>query len=295
LSPAALELVFESLPGEIRAAHVESLLAAAKPKVLDGLFVMLAGERVVAALFVEFQPGQIANFWGPRVTAGCSDDHSRVVAALIESGCSLARRNQIELAQTSLAEDTIEVSRHYRDAGFAIRAELEYLIAHVQSVPLNANDGNLQFAPCLATDDELLARLIARTYEGTHDCPELNGVRNMQSVIEGYADAGDSHRRHWFFARRGESEVGVLLIADHAAQNQAELVYMGVLPEFRGRGYGNALTDFAIQRTRMLGHSRLILAVDTRNKPALDLYARAGFFRWDRRIVLINPFSREAY
>ena len=72
-------------------------------------------------------------------------------------------------------------------------------------------------------------------------------------------------------------DVGCLLIADWPQNDQWELIYMGVVPEARGRGYGVAVVRQAQWLAGCAGRQRLVLAVDTANEPAMRVYAAAGF------------------
>jgi mycothiol synthase len=91
-------------------------------------------------------------------------------------------------------------------------------------------------------------------------------------------------------ARHDGADLGCLLLADHPDQRIWELVYMGIVPEARGRGLGLALARQAQWRARQAGAERLVLAVDAANEPALRGYAAAGFITWDRRSVFLKLF-----
>jgi ribosomal protein S18 acetylase RimI-like enzyme len=95
-------------------------------------------------------------------------------------------------------------------------------------------------------------------------------------------------------ARRGQRDVGCLLLADHPLQNQWELVYMGIVPEARGMRLGLAVTRHAQRLAHGAGRERLVLAVDAANAPALELYRRAGFLAWDQRRVFLKIFRRDS-
>jgi ribosomal protein S18 acetylase RimI-like enzyme len=82
--------------------------------------------------------------------------------------------------------------------------------------------------------------------------------------------------------------VGCLLLGEDAAGAQWELVYMGVVPEARGRGIGLDLTRHAQWVARAAGCARMVLAVDATNAPALAVYAAAGFSSWDHRSVFLR-------
>jgi len=80
----------------------------------------------------------------------------------------------------------------------------------------------------------------------------------------------------------------VLLLADHPSARHWELVYMGLVPEARGRGWGRQITQHAQLMARRAGVDRIVLAVDAANSPALEMYRAAGFEKWDRRHVLVR-------
>jgi ribosomal protein S18 acetylase RimI-like enzyme len=73
-----------------------------------------------------------------------------------------------------------------------------------------------------------------------------------------------------------------------------EIVYLGVVPECRGRGIGYALTRQAQWIASLAERERVVLAVDAANRPAISAYETAGFIAWDRRTVLIRDFRRAA-
>jgi len=60
-------------------------------------------------------------------------------------------------------------------------------------------------------------------------------------------------------------------------------VYLGVVPEARGRGIGAALLARTIRDTAEMGLPQVGLAVDTANAPAVRMYVAAGFREVRRR------------
>ncbi|HEY1389001.1 MAG TPA: GNAT family N-acetyltransferase [Ktedonobacterales bacterium] len=67
-------------------------------------------------------------------------------------------------------------------------------------------------------------------------------------------------------------------------QHKADIISMYVAPEVRGRGLGRMLLDAAIAQARATpGIEQLLLAVNTSNTPARNLYLAMGF----------EPFGRE--
>jgi len=149
----------------------------------------------------------------------------------------------------------------------------------------------LQFEPCAGPSDSRLAGIVEATYEGTLDCPLLNGVRQIGDVLEGYRAGGVFHPNLWLIASHAGRDVGCLILSDHPRHGNLELVYMGVLPAWRGRGWGGQLARKAQWLARRLGRPRLVLAVDAANQPAVDAYIAVGFQAWDRRRAMVRLFQ----
>ena len=136
------------------------------------------------------------------------------------------------------------------------------------------------------------ARTIARTYAGSLDCPAMAGLRTADDAIATHRAAGVFRAWAWHLAMEGGEAVGVVLTSE--VEGRGDLVYLGVVPEARGRGIGRSLVGQAIRDTARMGLPVLAVAVDTRNTPAVRLYARAGFKEVRRRLVFFVPKERLA-
>jgi ribosomal protein S18 acetylase RimI-like enzyme len=124
--------------------------------------------------------------------------------------------------------------------------------------------------------------VLGRTYEGTLDCPSIDGQRAPADILEGYASTGVFRPEHWLMAKHEDAAVGCLLLADHPP-DQLELVYMGLVPAARGRHWGTWLVRQAQWLARQAGRQRLVVAVDLANTPAVKLYRAEGFVKWETR------------
>jgi mycothiol synthase len=71
-----------------------------------------------------------------------------------------------------------------------------------------------------------------------------------------------------------------------------EVYVVGVTPEAQGSGLGKALTVAGIRHLQGLGLRAVMLYVDADNVPALALYRRLGFTRWDVD-VMYAPLPRD--
>ncbi len=132
---------------------------------------------------------------------------------------------------------------------------------------------------------ELFKETIARTYEGSQDCPELEGLRTMEEVLRGHQAGGRFDPRWWKLLRIEGKAAGVLLLMPLRSGDAMELTYMGVCPEYRQQGWGRCLLAEAVVSARMSGARCLTLAVDRRNERADRLYRSLGFQEMLRRVV----------
>ncbi len=191
----------------------------------------------------------------------------------------------------------LEVEDHaaaqwFTEVGFERLARLAFLTWDARSAAPNKVTPALRFETALTAPPEMLGDLVELSYQETLDCPALNGVRSTADVLAGYRAIGRYHPELWSIAYHGDRPVGCLILAEHPAANQCELVYMGVVTASRGQGFGLQMIAEAQRRTGALARAQLVLAVDLANTPALALYHRAGFWVWDQRdvyVALQNP------
>lgn len=138
---------------------------------------------------------------------------------------------------------------------------------------------------------EVFHQTLERSYEGTLDFPEVNGVRSIAEVIAGHRAQGRFDPSHWWLARQEGAPIGVMLLIDQGT-GEWEIEYVGVVPRARRRGLGRELVLTALAAARAGGASRVNLSVDDRNEPARRLYQRMGFVEEDHRQVYLQVWSR---
>lgn len=288
---AALELLFCGYSPEDRAAYVQTLvsLAEADPQILAGLLQVRHDERLLGSALVQVQPGRTATVWPPRIAPGVDERHAD---ALLQAMLTICRQHNVRIAQTLLPSDGDSVdAERLQGAGFVHLTDLLYLVSHALQFPDAPPAPQLTFEPYDPQQHARLADLIGRTYEGTLDCPQLEGVRDVDDVLAGYQATGDFDPNRWLFVRRDDRDIGCLLLARHPEQQQWELVYMGLVPEARGHGWGVQVARHAQWLARQAGCRQVVLAVDTANEPALRMYGEAGFVPWERRAVYVRIFD----
>ena len=209
------------------------------------------------------------------------------------------RRAGIEFVQwaTDVSDRDDGVTRWCHTLGFREIAQLQYLSGSITgntgpqtirgAVEIRRRPAQIQDADQLTA----FARLIERTYVDTLDCPQLAEYRTALQTISGYRQSSAFDPRLWFeiVSLDGDEEpVGCVVLSNHgcSAESQGgvnehggviELVYMGLVPEARGRNWGDQVVAQAIEAARQAGANQMIMAVDQQNQPAKRIYQRWGF------------------
>jgi GNAT superfamily N-acetyltransferase len=283
----ALDLLLTPLADAARGAQKAAILAALAADSIQeaGLLGHFRGDALTAALWLQSQVGHTATLWPPVASAGVE---AAVTAALVDDALDLARSQGAVLVQSLLLTDAGDDAQALREAGFVHAADLLYLVSLSGQFPRVEPENALTFVPQTASDLRRISAIVERSYEGTRDCPSLNGVRTIEDVIAGYRSIGRFRPDLWLIARTDDGDAGCVILVDHAPEPTGELVYMGVVPERRGRGLGLEITRYAQWICARESMERLALAVDASNEPALAMYAAAGFVSWDRRSVFVR-------
>lgn len=149
---------------------------------------------------------------------------------------------------------------------------------------------------------DAFSHLISRTYVDSLDCPALAKFRAPHEIIQSYRAAAAFAPDLWYFVEAvgregGEpSTIGCIILARHPGPatrtpnliNPAcviELVYMGIVPEYRSQNYAQSMMTLTTDICEQQGAERLILAVDEANAPALAVYRRSGMLQLFRETV----------
>jgi RimJ/RimL family protein N-acetyltransferase len=281
-----IELLASRLPQEAQRQQRLALRAAlaADSRQAAGMLGYFRGESLTAACWLQEQQGRVANLWPPVFS---NETDLEVATALINRAIETARAAGAVMVQSLLATDAGAEAEWLKTAGFQHIADLLYLVSAAGFFPSSLPQSDLDFSPLPHDAASRLERLIERTYDGTRDCPAMNGVRAIGDVVKGYQGVGRFRPDLWLIARLENHEVGCALIADHSPESAWELLYMGIVPEARGIHLGLELTRYVQWLAASEKVKRLVLAVDAANEPAIAMYAAAGFAAWDRRSVFV--------
>ena len=252
----------------------------------ESLYIARRSTRLCGAAWGQRQSGNVAVFWPPQLEAG---EDERTAYNLAQAVISDLDESSVEMTQVFLSAPVPETVKVLRHAGFRHLADLMYMACESSRFPLVAPEPcELEYVPYSGTQRGRLISLIGQTYEGTLDCTALEGVRDIDNVVNGYQGTGVYRPENWLFVRNGGQDVGVLLLADHPKGRHWELMYMALVPEARGRGWGRQITRYAQWLARGANVERIVVAVDASNSPAVAMYRDSGFELWDQRAVYVR-------
>jgi mycothiol synthase len=224
---------------------------------------------------------------GPRETAA----PEQLLLAVLQHH----RMQGVELAQVLVEPDDPTLLPRLARLDFAPMAQLTYL---QRSVPRAL--GQFELPPPLrsisysADTHQAFASTILQTYEHSLDCPALNGKRQIEDILRGHRATGEFDPTLWSLILENDTPIGVSLLARLAYADACELVYFGLVPQARGRGLGHVLLQHALAQLARTDLSRLNLAVDSANAPALHLYSRHGLTPVGRKIAMMRPLHPPA-
>lgn len=122
----------------------------------------------------------------------------------------------------------------------------------------------LRLRPTGCDDAATLVRVLIASFEDDEDAARQKVERGLQ----------ESKRRYYLGELAGEP-VGMLKAGEW--DGAAEITSFGVLPAYRGRGFGRQLLVTAVDTLVAAGWERVLIEVATDNDAALGLYRSCGF------------------
>jgi ribosomal protein S18 acetylase RimI-like enzyme len=250
---------------------------------LGDLWVAERDSRLIWSVLPIISPGRTVLLLSP---AGAPRDPA--AGHLIDTVCRRAATQGVQLAQALLDPAEPGIERLFADRGFLRMAELLYLQGAVRGGAARALPEGFAWEAYSPASHGLFASTIVDSYRDSLDCPGLNGIRDIEDVLAGHKSSGQFDPQYWFVLREGARGRGALLLSKLPNTDSAEMVYLGLAPESRRRGMANLLMQQAFEATAAMGQSRLSLAVDSGNLPALQLYYRHGLSKVASKIAMMK-------
>ena len=289
----SLELAFGHVgPDQRRRQIVETYTHTSPPGVapFDGLIGAWRDGRLVGVIFSQVAPGKTAVVWLPRLVDG---EPNATAALLYTATWEFLTRKQVMLAQVMVSTVRQNEAAMLQLGGFCHLADLLYLVSLEAEFPVEIPNMQWNFESYCVAHHNRWTEILTATFEDTHDCADLHDMRSSDDVLAGYRSTGVFDPNLWLIARRQQHVVGCLLVADHPQHENMELLYLGLVPEARGRGWGKRLARQAQWLARRAGRRQLVLAVDAANAPALQTYTSVGFQAWQRRRLFVRPIPSD--
>jgi ribosomal protein S18 acetylase RimI-like enzyme len=284
----AFRLLFQRQPP----ADVERLLANALFLVeqgqLDptGLFVQSDGDGVRAAVLCLLLPGATATLWPPQASAG--PDAVACESALLSLSLNWAFARGAKLIQAQLTSDETEAAERLLRHGFQHTTHLWQLRHDLRSLPApSVQPPRLVYQQFTPENASLFASTLMHTYRDSLDCPEVNGVRTAEEILEGHRAQGVFDPERWRLLLHPDRAVGVILVMEQPDLDEWDLTYLGLLPEVRRRGLGREAMRWVLEEATAAERRGICLSVDGRNAPAWRLYRDLGFEPLERREIYL--------
>lgn len=289
-----LALAAQAWP-ETERAHIwrEIRLAAQADPTTVVLLAARRSERLLAAVVANILPGRAAVVWPPQF-AGAETSQADISRVILRELAEALQARGVQVAQALLGAGDFAQAELLAAGRFWRAADLLFLSAEACSFPTEPPPLPFQLVPFQPADEARLIALIDRTYQGTLDCPQIDGTRATADVVCGHRAVGEFRPHLWQIVRQGDRDVGCVLVNVHSDVAHAELVYLGLVPEARGQCLGRLLTQQAQWLARQEKCERLVLAVDVANTPAIAAYRASGMTEWDRQTIWVLTLGGDA-
>ncbi len=217
----------------------------------------------------------------------------RPLSAAVGQGLSQIAPDRALLAQAILPPGQALTAQALTAAGFDRLCEMHYLECRLKrpTGPPPASAGASLESWSDASADRFITA-VRGSYEQTLDCAALHGIRPVGEVLCGYRSHGSFDPSLWALLSVEGEPAGVVLMNRVPQAAAMELVYLGLAPRWRGRGWGRWLLQHALNQAGSRGYRLIQLAVDARNGPGMGLYRSFGFDQTASRVVMIRPMDR---
>lgn len=252
---------------------------------LTQIRVALQGSQLVYAMYAGALPGRTLMIISGTPETPEAAEGARILLAEVLDDYANA---DLAMMQVLVEPRDTSLLGIYESMGFYRLAELIYLEAEPRRLLWKLPGDGWEMLSYSPATHAQFAETILASYEGTLDCPGLNGLRSIDDIIAGHKGSGEFEPQHWHLIRHNGRPAAVLLLARVPASDALELVYIGLCPWARGKGLASELMKFSLLQADELNCGRLTTAVDARNTPAMQVYFRAGMRKVGSRIALIK-------
>lgn len=245
------------------------------------------GTDLVAAAMVIPSAGRVGMvFHSPAESPGVE---AAALSAALRAAADAALADGLAFVQSLIGHRQHADGRAFVEAGFIRLAELAYMRRGLADAVEPPSVPGLDWQSCQPMDPVELGQVILGTYERSLDCPALAGLRSTDDVLESHKASGTWRPDFWWIARLRGAPAGCVLVNDSASNpGDMDLVYMGVMPAFRGLGLGRAMVRHACRQAQGDRGEFMNVVVDAANPYAGKIYEAEGFRVTHRRVAYIR-------
>lgn len=220
----------------------------------------------------------------------------QLAAAVFEKLDRMGRVRRIESQYVGV--DNYEADSLFQARGFQ-RLERNYMLVDLDVISptdgLNIEPGGVSIRAWKKSDFSQAARIIHRSYRGTHDS-RINGqyrteegCADLLSILTDSVWCGDFTPQVSRVALRPSGSLAGVLIGSRVSHGVGHVGQISVHPASQGQGIGRRLLQSALSEFRNRGFNSVTLAVTSANASAVHLYESCGF----RTIHSFPVFYRE--
>ena len=233
------------------------------------------GEALSGSIRFSIHADGTAFLWPPVMTT--ADDRAAVDALLDSVSCRFDAAGAW-LGQCLIGRAAGSSQRMLERHGFQVIADVANLRHEPGVAAPGRGDQSLEFRRLdVEYNLEGAAALLESTWIDSLDCPALAGCRTAHEALTCHRLTGCHDPELWSIARLNGRDAGLLLLTDWPDEREFEVVYMGVVPQERGKRIGRRLMEHAFQQTAEHSRRALRLAVDDANTHAMRIYNDLGF------------------
>jgi ribosomal protein S18 acetylase RimI-like enzyme len=287
-APSAIAMILGSVEQPAPPAQIAEFFALAAKRRIDigQLWIARGGKGLVWAALPVVNPGRTMLLFTP---AQIRHPAGEPAVELLSEVCNYYGRRDVHWVQVLIDPDQSGARRFFAEQAFFEIAELIYLQgqAHRASKPAKLAAG-MHWQGYGPDTHGQFAQTILQSYQDSLDCPRLSGLRQIEDIIAGHKATGEFDPMLWRLLCEGGQPLGVLLLSRVVMTDAMELVYLGLVPQARGRGLGGLLMQEAMHMIIQDNRRRLTLAVDSLNTPALRLYYGQGMHRLTSKVAMIR-------
>ena len=260
--------------------------------------------QITAAVACRVPPTGLARVWAPYSPT----EDLEAVACVLGTAASLAKATSDDANHSPAPKPgrTIAVANcddtafheQLRCGGFIQTCRTLHLLDADQGAAetawpdLSSRTERIKIRPVHENERELFFQLIEQTYVQTEDCAVLESQHTIDEVRRRWAQTTSEERKQgWFVASvegTSRKNVGCLILRLPVQSINAELVYMGLIPTERRKGFGRQLVSIARRLKKENKRETLTVSVDSANEAALQCYIANGFVHYAESLIFLN-------